>query len=277
MSDSPSWYLDLPVAEQKREIHQRWVRGAIGNQPRGVVLKTDLFEEAWGADRIFDDLFPDARLAVGMDLNGQTVLAAQQRNGSAFRSMVCDVRRLALRSASLDVVVSTSTLDHFESPEDIGESLDEIIRVLRPGGLLLLTLDNPRNPSYHVVRWMSRRGWTPYKLGATVSRPTLERMLIERGMRIQTAGYLIHNPRGISTALFLALRKVLGRFASVPIRTLLGAFAFLGTLPSRSFTGCFLAVGAVNGHAAANRQPDSSAGPGTDGPAGESAEPLSAG
>ena len=55
----------------------------------------------------------------------------------------------------------------------------------------------------------------------------------------------IPNPRGISTVLFLALRKVLGRFASLPIRALLGVFGLLGKLPSRSVTGCFLAVGAV--------------------------------
>ena len=245
MSDSPSWYLDPLVAEQKREIHQRWLRGAIASQPRGVVLKTDLFEEAWGADRIFNDLFPDTCLAVGIDLNGQTALAAHRRNAPAFQSVVCDVRRLALRSASLDVVVSTSTLDHFESLEDIGRSLDEMTRVLRRGGVLLITLDNPRNPAYHLLRWMSSRGWMPFQLGETVSLPVLERMLIERGMRIQTTAYLIHNPRGISTVLFLALRKVLGRFASVPIRALLGAFAVAGKLPLRSFTGCFQAVGAV--------------------------------
>jgi hypothetical protein len=138
-----------------------------------------------------------------------------------------------------------STLDHFESKEDIGRSLDEMTRVLRPGGVLLITLDNPRNLSYHLLRWMSRRGWTPYELGETVSLDALKRMLIGRGLLIQTTGYLIHNPRGISTVLFLGLRKVLGRFASAPIRVLLGGWAILGTLPVRSFTGCFLAVGAV--------------------------------
>ncbi len=245
MSESPSWYLDPLVAEQKREIHQRWVRGAIADHSRGVVLKTDLFEEANGRDRIFNDLFPETRLAIGMDRNDHTVLVADRRNSGAFQSMVCDVRRLALRSGALDVVVSMSTLDHFGAVQDIAVSLDEITRVLRQGGVLLITLDNPWNPSYHFLRWMSRRGWTPYELGETLSLPVLKRMLVDRGLRVQTTAYLIHNPRGLSTLIFLTLRKVLGRFATVPIRVLLGLFAFLGKLPLRSVTGCFLAVGAV--------------------------------
>ncbi len=209
------------------------------------MLKTDLFEEAHGADRIFDDLFPDMRVAVGMDLSYRTALAATRRHFPAFHAIVCDARHLAFPSASLDLVVSPSTLDHFESPKDIAKALDELARVLRPGGVLLISLDNPRNPTYYLLRWLSRRGWTPYPLGRTVSLPSLKQMLIDRGFRVEATGYLIHNPRGISTLFFLALRKALGRFASAPIRGLLGVFAVLGQLPSRPLTGCFVAVSAI--------------------------------
>jgi len=243
--DPSSWYLDPLVAEQKRRVHQEWIRASTGHRSREVVLKTDLFEEAHGVDRIFDDLFQDMRLAVGMDLSHRTVQEAARRYFPAFRSVVCDARCLAFPSASIDVVVSPSTLDHFESSEDIAVSLDELARVLRPGGVLLISFDNPRNPSYHLLRWLSRRGWTPFALGQTVSLSTLKRMLIERGFRIEGTRYLIHNPRGISTVLFLALRKAFGKFASLPIRGLLGVFAVLGKLPSRSLTGCFLAVNAI--------------------------------
>ncbi len=162
MTASPSWYLDPLVAEQKRQVHQRWIRGLLGSRPREVVLKTDLFEEAYGLDRILYDLFPEARLAVGVDLDVKTVRAAASRNGSAgFGSAACDVRHLPFPLASVDVIVSTSTLDHFEAREPLAASIDELERVLRPGGTLFVTLDNPRNPLYHVLRWASRRGWTP--------------------------------------------------------------------------------------------------------------------
>ena len=245
MDGSPSWYLDAVVARQKRDVHQRWVRTVIADRPCDAVLKTDIFEEAYGADSIYNDLFPGARLALGMDLNATTVHTAARRHGAAFRTMVSDVRHLPLRPGSVDVVVSMSTLDHFASREDIARSLDEIVRVLRPGGVLAITLDNPRNPTYHFVRWMTRFGWAPFELGETLSLSALRCMLSERGLRIEASAYLIHNPRGLSTMLFLTLRKALGRFANTPIRALLTIFAAFDKLPSRSITGCFVAVGAV--------------------------------
>jgi hypothetical protein len=53
---------------------------------------------------------------------------------------------------------------------------------------------------------------------------------------------LIHNPRLVSTALFMALRRTLGRRADGPIRFLLGSFERLGRLPTREYTACFVAV-----------------------------------
>lgn len=221
VSDSSSWYLDRLAAEQKRRVHQQWIRSVSEGHCRRVVLKTDLFEEANGAGRILNDLFPDTRLAIGMDLSVRTAQKALRRNSPAFESMSCDVRHLPLRTASVDVVISTSTLDHFELASDIDVALDEMIRVLRPGGSLIVTLDNPRNPGYHLLRWMSRKGWLPFELGATQTLATLEKMIRDRGMRISSTTYLIHNPRGISTVLYLAIRKVMGGFGDPPIRFLL--------------------------------------------------------
>ncbi len=241
----PSWYLDPLVARQKRRVHQEWIRRRLAPRTPDVVLKTDLFEEAYGDDWIFNDLFPAARLAAGMDVNPTTTRLAARRGAPAFVSMVCDARRLALRTAAVDTVISTSTLDHFPAREPFGRALDELARVLCPGGTLLITLDNSRNPWYHLLRWGSRRGWTPFTLGYTASRRELTRALGERGLRVESAEYLLHNPRGISTLLFIGLRRMLGRFASGPIGALLLAFSLCARLPTRSITGCFLAVTAV--------------------------------
>jgi SAM-dependent methyltransferase len=241
----PSWYLDPLVAAQKRQVHQEWIRAAVGRRPCVTVLKTDLFEDAYGDDRIFHDLLPDMRLGMGIDINVETVSTAVRRNAGAFQGFVCDVRRMALPDARLDLVISTSTLDHLESKQDIADSLDELGRVVRPEGMAIVTLDNPRNPFYFILKWLSRRGWTAFSLGATLPMEELEGMLVERGFHVEKRGYLIHNPRVLSTALFLGLRRVLGRHADTPIRGLLRAFMSLGSLPTQSFTGCFLAVSAV--------------------------------
>src|SRR5204863_8026948 len=62
------------------------------------------------------------------------------------RSSDLDVRALPFADGSFDVVVSTSTLDHFQARADIDTALRELHRVLASDGLAVVTLDNPWNP-----------------------------------------------------------------------------------------------------------------------------------
>src|SRR5689334_9512030 len=110
--ERPSWYLDPLVAAQKRKVHLAWIRGAAKSP--GTILKTDLFEEAYGEDRILDELAGEATVAIGIDWTPRTVRSATRRAAGAFQGLVCDVRRLPFPAGSMDLVVSTSTLDHFE-------------------------------------------------------------------------------------------------------------------------------------------------------------------
>jgi len=92
---------------------------------------------------------------------------------NASRFLVSDVRNLAIRRESMDAIISTSTLDHFDTRSDFEQAIGQLAGALRPGGVLVITLDNPQNPLYALLRWASRRGWTPFRLGYTPSLPRL--------------------------------------------------------------------------------------------------------
>jgi len=207
------------------------------------LLKTDLFEEANGEDHILFDITPEPEQSFGYDVSLATVHKASQRWTNTGAGLLCsDARRLAIASDSLDLIVSTSTLDHLDSAEQLRAAIEEMARVLKPGGRLILTLDNPHNPLYWILRLLSRLGWMPFQLGATVSRRRLVSMLEHAGLEVIDTCMLIHNPRLISTFLFLALRRTLGRRADAPVAALLGLFAKLDRLPTRELTACFSAV-----------------------------------
>jgi len=235
-----SWYLDPLVAKQKRDEHlallRVWWDGGAAR-----LLKTDLFEEANGGDELLS-AFPGRATVIGMDVVPTTVARARARDVRSGLFLASDVRRLALAGDSVDLVFSNSTLDHFERAADLDEALRELVRVLRPGGRVIVTLDNPRNPLYRMLRWVTRRGWAPMTLGHTVPRRELEEAMRRAGVEIVGSEVLIHNPRLVSTALFMIVRRMLGRRADGPIRFLLGAFAVLGRLPTREWTACFVAV-----------------------------------
>jgi SAM-dependent methyltransferase len=242
---APSWYLDPLVGRQKRELHQRFIRASTRGLKPQTILKTDVFEEAFGSDHILFDLWPQADLTVGMDIApGAAGRAANRSPGSGFSFLAADVRRLPFRPEAFDLVVSTSTLDHFALLGDLHVALRELVRVVRPGGRLVITLDNPWNPMLVLLRALSRTRWCPFPLGHTMSLAALTRGLEALGMQVTATDWLIHNPRLVSTLLFVGLRRLMGAHADRPIRALLKFFGLFAHLPTRPMTACFVAASA---------------------------------
>jgi SAM-dependent methyltransferase len=241
----PSWYLDPLVARQKRDLH---IKLFCGWMPAGasLAMKTDLFEEAFGEDALLPSLAPLADSWIGIDVAAHTVDEARARTGLLRAGfLVCDVRHLPLRSASLDAIVSNSTLDHFDTRSEFQSAIIELARVLRPGGRLLITVDNPHNVFYVPLRWISRLRQSPFRLGYTPSLERLRGILEQAGLRVIATSSLIHNPRGFSTALFLMLRRLAGKRADGIVQWFLDAFAGFESLPTRELTACFIAACAV--------------------------------
>lgn len=237
-----SWYLDPLVARQKAAANRSCVDRWAGERRRGRIFKTDLFEEANGGDHVLGDLAQGGGRTFGVDLVASTVVRAGRRFGADKACIaVADLRRLPFRSSSFDLIVSTSTLDHFEQADHIELAIAQLASALAPGGRLIVTLDNPFNPLYWPLRFFSKRVG-PFSLGKTLSRRRLARVLRNQGLEVVAEDYLIHNPRLVSTLLFLALRRLLGDAADSPIRLLMQIFSWGDRLPTRSFTAAFSAV-----------------------------------
>lgn len=89
------------------------------------------------------------------DLSNVAVAQAQAR-GVTAQTCDIDVGPLPFDDAMFDVVVSDSQLEHRFDPD---HALDEITRVLRPEGRLILLLPNT---AHWRVRWWLLRGRFPY-------------------------------------------------------------------------------------------------------------------
>ena len=74
---------------------------------------------------------------VSIDIGERLVRRAAARAGS--RGLVADARHLALRDASFDVVIASEMLEH---TDDADRVVAELARVVKPGGLLVLTTPN---------------------------------------------------------------------------------------------------------------------------------------
>ncbi len=227
-----------------RALLTRWLpAGGVGR-----LLKTDLFDEACGEGGFFTLLAERARTAIGIDVSAVAARSAGDRC-AGLRAAGADVRRLPFADQAFDAVVSNSTLDHFESTREIVQSIGELGRVLRPGGELLLTLDNRANPVIALrnalpLRLLKGLRILPYSVGATFGPRGLRRALGQAGLEIVEMTAIMHCPRVLAVAVAGVLER---RTPAAQQRFLRGLMRFerLARWPSRFVTGHFVAVRAV--------------------------------
>jgi SAM-dependent methyltransferase len=210
-----------------RRLLEAWLPSSCGR-----LLKTDVFDEAV-AQGLFPFLVSRAQALVAVDVSPATVAAARRRYAE-LDATVGDVRSLPFDDASFDVVVSNSTLDHFGTLGDVAIALGELHRLLAPGGLLVVTLDNPWNPLVALrnalpFRLLARVGLVHYYVGATCGPRRLRKLLEGAGLAVEEVTAALHVPRVVARAL------------RPPVALLL-AGERLGRLPTRFVTGQFVAA-----------------------------------
>jgi SAM-dependent methyltransferase len=246
--DSDSWYLDPLAALQKRDVYLELVRQWASDLRPRIVVKTDTFEEANGYDHVLPHVNLGQRLSLGFDVEYRTVAKAKRRHQDEVLKFInTDARSLAIRSNSVDLIISTSTLDHFETREEFVASIREFARVLHPEGRMVFTIDNPWNPGYVPLYALFRLPFAPFKLGYTPTRTRLNADLREAGLTPTAWRPIIHNPRLITTLIFLALRKTFGASVNGMVSGYLNLFAKCEFFPTRWFTCVFIAVCATKG------------------------------
>lgn len=233
------------------ELVDQWLgRGrheSFAQAERPRLLKTDLFDEVAGRGLVHD-LAARGWAVTGIDVSPLIVEEATARN-PRLEAIPADVRSLPFPDGHFDAIFSSSTLDHFESVADIDVALRELARMVRPGGSLILTLDNPENPliwlrNGRLSRILRRLGIVPYQIGETLHRRSLTDALQAAGFEILQMTATMHCPRVLAVALAAPFNRLGGRSRAAFLRGL-GAFEVLERVPTRWITGHYLAVHAL--------------------------------
>ena len=213
------------------------------------ILKTDAFAEAACPARAFAwDVHEGAQLvtidiAPGLSLRGRQNAASLGHEKAAYAT--ADVRFIPFADGSFDLVLSDSTLDHFHATDDIHVALRELARVLKPGGTLIVTLDNPKNLTDPLFQLWIRRGKPPFFIGKTLSQEQLVQSLESLGLQVTDTTAMFHYPRFFTKAILRLMRRVAGNGCDNQARRMLQALNKLGQFETRYLTGLFVAARAV--------------------------------
>ena len=131
-------------------MDQTWKRELLAELAAGIAPEAHVLDLACGTGDVAlaaERLVP-AGSVIGLDISSPMLESAtrRMRTGSVARAAFCrgDMMHIALPDASVDAVTVSYGI---RNAPDYGGALDEITRVLKPGGLLL-TLDffRPANP-----------------------------------------------------------------------------------------------------------------------------------
>ncbi len=228
----------------------RWLPDLAGK----TILKTDLWEEGVAGDELLFTLARSAGTAFGIDVSAVAVDAAARRAGElglAIHLQRADVRSIPIASGSVDVVLSTSTLDHLDTHADYRAALAELRRVLRPDGLLILTLDNAENALDWLLRAAAALGAVPFPVGRPPRLGELERMVEASGFEVQDRDYLLPAPRVLTTACVRLARLLPSRAGDRAVAGILCVLAAAGRRFPRRLAA-FVAVKATPGRSPAD-------------------------
>jgi SAM-dependent methyltransferase len=148
---APAWF-----DEARLIVQQPALRSVLGPRAlRGRVLNAGCGEGLYAP---FIERFPDVRSIVNMDYARPSIAA--RRPDPRHRDTRGSLAAMPFASAAFDAVVCTEVLEHVA---DDRAAVAEIARVLKPGGLLVLSVPTPPAPAdpAHV-----REGYTLFELRA---------------------------------------------------------------------------------------------------------------
>jgi ubiquinone/menaquinone biosynthesis C-methylase UbiE len=242
---------DLLLAEQYQNAYINLVTRWADTNKSQTILKTDLFAEAIHPLRSFLwGLLKANHHVVGIDISSEITSLARHRTAqyapdSLAQYINSDVRCLPFGNNSFDLIVSDSTLDHFHYSHEIITALSELSRVLKPGGTLIITMDNKGNITDPLMRLWNTLGWSRVFLGKSYSIKELNQALAKVGLQVVDNTAIIHNPRFFVREIVTRIRKVEPNRFNGCINRCLASFDRLERKRTRYLTAQFIAAKAV--------------------------------
>ena len=133
---------------------------------------------------------------VGVDIRrGALQYALSKHERGWFRCVVGSAARLPFRAGQVDAVILGEMLEHCADPVRV---LDECLRPLKPGGLLVVTTpnarylgghDTPYTPAQPASVELAQRQFLPDTHVFVFTRAQLRRLLRRGGLEVLTCGY----------------------------------------------------------------------------------------
>jgi SAM-dependent methyltransferase len=223
------------------DLISKWLPGKTFNK----VFKTDLFDE-YVCTGLYPFLAAKSKAVYGIDLS-EPIAKNSRLKYPDMSTLQANILSLPFAENVFDLIVSNSTIDHFQHLDNIVESLNELYRTLAKDGIMILTIDNLDNPIVAFRNrlpypFLYRAGIVPYYVGVTLGLKKLLEILEQTGFEILDKCFIMHCPRIFCVLIAEYLKKNASRKGQLRFLRALKMFERLSTSPVSPLTGHFIAV-----------------------------------
>jgi ubiquinone/menaquinone biosynthesis C-methylase UbiE len=239
-------HIDNLLGRYKSEEFKNLIKNWVGNLDGKKILKTDLREEAWGEDQILFSLSDSNCACFALDIEEETTKNAymKQKSLGLFHKYVnADVRELPFKNDVFDAIISSSTLDHFKTTDDLINSLWELKRVTKPGGNLIIALNNKQNLNFYLLLKLEKvLGLIPYPV-QFYSLKQLRKITDFLGLHIRDTSYIVHIISPFNSLLLLLRYCLKVKLVDALSSAGISLFRWLGNRKRSKFiTGWFIVL-----------------------------------
>lgn len=210
------------------------------------IFKTDLCEEALGEDQVLFSLTEPNMLVYASDISEKIVKKAIHRKEArnlCHNYLTADVRNIPFKDNVLDLILSTSTLDHFSTNDYLKRSLVELKRVMKPTGKMIIALNNQHNVNFFLMLKLAEF----LRLKPYVSRfytlHSFRAILEEIGLHVKRQDFAVHIISPANTILLLLRKFVAPGIVDKIAKIFVSVFRLIGSIKkSKILTGWFIVV-----------------------------------
>ena len=242
-------HIDQVLGKYKSEEFRKLVKKWVNNGGCNKILKTDLREEAFGEDEILFSLSTKNSQICAVDISEETTKNAyikQKVLNLDHQYVTADVRRLPFKDNTFDLILSNSTLDHFVMEDDLIRSLVELKRVMKPAGILIITINNKCNVNFFLLLKIERAlRLIPYPVQSY--RPKRLRHIFKAiDLPIHDEDVIVHIISPINSILLILRRFLNGDVLDKVAKRCIQLARWLGERKkTKMFTGWFIALKCV--------------------------------
>lgn len=202
-------YLGKVLRKYKRECYLRTINQWLPAKNHGLILKTDLYEEAYGEDALLPYIKWHG-YKVGIDNSRFIQEKASASSKGKFVCVLADLKKLPFKDRSFNLILSTSTIDHC-SESMMRDYLKEMLRVLDSSGNMIISVNNRHNFLFLFANKFETVLGTNKLRTEFYTISELENIFKECGFRKEETGFAFFIPPFSKHAINLAERLGGGR------------------------------------------------------------------